>query len=174
LNTKPTIYWTLLSYKNWNLYLAATDKGLCFVGSQNQLLEEVSEWASKHFPGSLLVQNDEKLQPYVTEIVEYFQGQRQSFTFPSDYRGTPFQVAVWNALCEIPYGETKTYSEIANHIQKPAAVRAVGSAIGANPVMITIPCHRVIGKNGKLTGFRGGLEMKKLLLELEGRGSGDR
>ena len=73
-----------------------------------------------------------------------------------DYKGTSFQMAVWNALCQIPYGQTFTYSDIANQIGKPAAVRAVGAAIGANPLLITVPCHRVIGKSGALTGYRGG------------------
>lgn len=167
MDTRPTIYWTLLIHEGWKLYLAATEKGLCFVGSQNKPFEELKVWAEKHYAGSPLVQNDEKLQLYEKELVEYFQGKRKTFTIQSDFRGTPFQVAVWNALCKIPYGETKTYSDVADLIQKPSAVRAVGAAIGANPVMITIPCHRVIGKNGKLTGFRGGLEMKKRLLDLE-------
>ena len=167
MDPKPTIYWTLLLQEGWKLFVAATDKGLCFVGSQNKPFDELNEWAEKHYPGSPLVEDEEKLQPYVRELAEYFAGTRKTFSIKSDFKGTPFQVAVWNALCEIPYGVTKTYSDIAEHIQKPAAVRAVGAAIGANPVMITIPCHRVIGKNGKLTGFRGGLEMKKLLLELE-------
>lgn len=85
----------------------------------------------------------------------------ETFTIPIDVYGTAFQLAVWNTVREIPYGETHSYSEIAERIQKPNAVRAVGTAVGANPLLITIPCHRVIGKNGKLTGFRGGLEMKK-------------
>lgn len=167
MDLKPTIYWTLLLHEGWKLYVAATDKGLCFVGSQNKPFDELKEWAEKHYPCSLLVEDEEKLRPYVSELGEYFAGTRKTFSIQSDFKGTAFQVAVWNALCEIPYGETKTYSDIAEHIQKPTAVRAVGAAIGANPVMITIPCHRVIGKNGKLTGFRGGLEMKKQLLELE-------
>jgi methylated-DNA-[protein]-cysteine S-methyltransferase len=164
------IYWTLLVHESWNLYLAATLKGLCFIGSQNQTFEELSAWANKHFPGSPLVLDDGKLQPYVTELIEYLQGKRKCFTKPIDYNGTPFQLAVWNALCKIPYGQTKSYSDIAKHIQKPAAVRAVGAAIGANPVLITVPCHRVIGKSGKLTGYRGGLEMKNQLLKLEREG----
>ncbi|HEY2420250.1 MAG TPA: methylated-DNA--[protein]-cysteine S-methyltransferase [Neobacillus sp.] len=168
---KPTIYWTLMSHDGWNLYLAATVKGLCFVGSQDQPFEELSEWAGKHFPGSPLVHDHGKLQIYEDEIIEYLQGRRKSFTGPFEYYGTPFQMAVWRALCEIPYGETKSYSDIANHIQKPAAVRAVGAAIGANPILITVPCHRVIGKSGKLTGYRGGLEMKTRLLQLERAGS---
>ncbi len=92
---------------------------------------------------------------------------RKNFTIPFDFHGTTFQLDVWKALSEIPYGQTKSYSEIANQIQKPRAVRAVGSAIGANPILITVPCHRVIGKNGALTGYRGGMEMKTKLLKLE-------
>jgi methylated-DNA-[protein]-cysteine S-methyltransferase len=165
--TKPTIYWTLMTFEGWNIYIAATLKGLCFVGSLNKPFEELADWVEKRIPGCPLVQDDEKLEPYKAEIIEYLQGKRQTFTTPTDYQGTSFQLAVWNALCEIPYGQTCSYSEIAQSIQKPAAVRAVGTAIGANPILITVPCHRVIGKNGKLTGYRGGLDMKTRLLKLE-------
>jgi methylated-DNA-[protein]-cysteine S-methyltransferase len=161
------IYWSLLVHNTWNLYLAATEKGLCYVGSLNKPFEELKCWASKRFPGAALLQNDGILQPYKMEVMEYLKGEREHFTIPFDYHGTDFQLAVWNALCQIPYGETKSYSEIAHAIQKPAAVRAVGTAIGANPILISVPCHRVIGKKGALTGYRGGLEMKTKLLELE-------
>lgn len=166
-NKETPIFWSLLNNKHWNLYIAATEKGLCYVGSQNMPYKELADWAEKRFPGSPLVEDNEKLNSYAEELKEYFDGKRKSFTVPFDYHGTAFQVAVWNALCEIPFGETKSYSDIANHINKPAAVRAVGAAIGANPVLITVPCHRVVGKNGSLTGYRGGLEMKTQLLELE-------
>ena len=149
------------------MYIAATSKGLCFVGSQNSPFEEVSKWAEKAFPGSQLEENIEILRPYLEQIMEYLEGGRKDFTLSFDYNGTAFQQAVWKALCEIPYGQTKSYSDVANHINKPTAVRAVGAAIGKNPILITVPCHRVLGKNGSLTGFRGGLEMKKQLLELE-------
>ncbi|WP_066395211.1 methylated-DNA--[protein]-cysteine S-methyltransferase [Neobacillus mesonae] len=161
------IYWSLLNHKNWKMYIAATSKGLCYVGSQNQPFEELAEWSAKHLPGTPLVEEHQKLKPFATEIIDYLDGKRKSFTIPFDCHGTEFQTAVWNALCEIPYGETKSYSDIANSINRPSAVRAVGTAIGANPVLITIPCHRVVGKNGKLTGYRGGLEMKQQLLEIE-------
>ncbi|WP_427110645.1 methylated-DNA--[protein]-cysteine S-methyltransferase [Lysinibacillus xylanilyticus] len=164
---KPVLYWSLLKCKDWNFYIASSSKGLVFVGSQNKPFEELFEWAKKRFPGSSLVEDDEILEPYVVEITQYLEGERTTFTVPFEYAGTQFQQAVWNALCEIPYGQTKSYSDIANDINKPAAVRAIGAAIGANPVLITVPCHRVIGKNGSLTGYRGGLEMKSLLLELE-------
>jgi methylated-DNA-[protein]-cysteine S-methyltransferase len=167
IKNNQTVYWTLFVYEQWQMYIAATSNGLCYVGSQNKPFEELSNWVKNRFPNSVLVQDDEKLQPYTVELAEYFRGQRKTFTMPVDLYGTPFQLSVWNALCEIPYGQTQSYSEIADHIQKPASVRAVGAAIGANPVLITVPCHRVIGKNGTLTGYRGGLEMKKQLLQLE-------
>lgn len=166
---KPSIYWSLLEFADWNFYLAATLKGLCYVGSQNKPYEELAIWVEKHFPGSPLVEDNQVLEPYVSEIKEYLAGGRESFNFAADLRGTPFQVAVWNAVCEIPFGETKSYSDIAHMVKRPAAVRAVGTAIGANPVLLSVPCHRVLGKNGALTGFRGGLDMKAKLLELEGQ-----
>lgn len=167
---KPVIYWSSLTSNHWRFYVAATTKGLVFVGSHNAPFEELSEWAKKRFSDSPLVEDRQKLEPYAIEMIEYLEGKRKAFTIPFDYSGTAFQVAVWDALCDIPYGQTKSYSDIANHINKPAAVRAVGAAIGANPVLITVPCHRVVGKNGSLTGYRGGLGMKTELLNLEKRG----
>nr|WP_286168732.1 methylated-DNA--[protein]-cysteine S-methyltransferase [Roseburia sp. 1XD42-34] len=95
------------------------------------------------------------------------EGKRQKFELDVDLYGTAFQQKVWQALQQIPFGKTVTYSDIAESIEKPQAVRAVGAAIGANPIFIIVPCHRVIGKNGALTGFRGGLDMKKRLLLFE-------
>lgn len=100
-------------------------------------------------------------------ISDYFSGKSDSFSIPLELRGTAFQRAVWSALQEIPYGTTCTYSSIAARIGRPTAVRAVAHAIGQNPIGIFVPCHRVIGKNGSLTGFAWGLDIKKALLELE-------
>jgi len=144
-------------------------EGACLCRFTEQIIEELLEWAKKRFPGSPFIEDDEMLQPFAAEITQYLEGKRKTFTVPFHNVGTPFQLAVWHALCAIPYGQTKSYSDIANDINKPAAVRAVGAAIGANPISITVPCHRVIGKNGSLTGYRGGLEMKTLLLDLEKR-----
>ena len=107
--------------------------------------------------------------PLVQQLLEYFSGQRKTFDFPLAPKGTPFQLAVWNALLEIPYGDTITYAELARRIGKPSAIRAVGAANGANPIPVIIPCHRVIGSNGTLTGYGGGIERKQWLLALEGR-----
>ncbi|MEJ9151386.1 methylated-DNA--[protein]-cysteine S-methyltransferase [Bacillus smithii] len=168
-NNDLFVYWTLFDNKQWKMHIAATTNGLCYIGSPNGSLADLSRWLKKRLPNSVLVQDDQKLQLYIDELSQYFEGQRQTFTVPVDLYGTPFQLSVWNALCEIPYGQTKSYSEIADYLQKPTSIRAVGTAIGANPVLIVVPCHRVIGKNGTLTGYRGGLEMKKQLLELENK-----
>jgi methylated-DNA-[protein]-cysteine S-methyltransferase len=101
------------------------------------------------------------------ELIAYFSGQLQRFRTPVAPQGTPFQRRVWQALCEIPYGQTISYGELARRIDAIKAVRAVGAANGANPIAIIVPCHRVIGSNGSLTGFGGGLPNKRALLELE-------
>ncbi|PWW02905.1 methylated-DNA-[protein]-cysteine S-methyltransferase [Paenibacillus cellulosilyticus] len=168
-SNRKILYWSLLSHEGWRVHIAAVDEGLCFVGSQEQTVEELTAWADRRMPGYEFMRDDEKLQPYADELIRYFKGGLEQFTSPLYYQGTPFQEAVWKALCEIPYGQTCSYSDIATRIQKPASVRAVGTAIGANPILITVPCHRVIGKNGSLSGYRGGIEMKTKLLELERR-----
>lgn len=101
------------------------------------------------------------------QLDEYFAGERTSFDLPLALRGTPFQLRVWRALCDIPYGETISYGELARRVGAPGAARAVGLANGRNPVPIIVPCHRVIGANGTLTGYGGGLDRKRWLLALE-------
>ena len=113
---------------------------------------------------------DPVLHRAVSELREYFEGRRQAFDVPVATAGTAFQQQVWNALRGIPYGELRSYRDVAVAIGRPAAVRAVGAANGRNPVPIIVPCHRVIGSNGTLTGFGGGLETKRRLLALEGAG----
>jgi methylated-DNA-[protein]-cysteine S-methyltransferase len=105
----------------------------------------------------------------IRQLTEYFAGERKTFRLELDPSGTEFQRSVWRELREIPYGETISYKQLAERISKPKAVRAVGAANGANPIPIIIPCHRVIGHDGSLTGFGGGLPLKKRLLELESR-----
>jgi methylated-DNA-[protein]-cysteine S-methyltransferase len=106
------------------------------------------------------------------QLGEYFAGQRKVFTVKLDFAGTHFQRRVWEALLTIPYGETRSYGDIARQIGSPAAVRAVGAANGRNPISIIAPCHRVVGSTGKLTGFAGGLRTKARLLEFEGHKGG--
>jgi methylated-DNA-[protein]-cysteine S-methyltransferase len=148
------------------LKLVASDKGLVAVLWENDnprrvRLSELVE-CSEH---PILVRTQKELD-------EYFAGKRDAFTVPLDMRGTPFQKQVWEALLGIPFGETRTYGQLANQLGNPKATRAVGAANGRNPLAILVPCHRVIGFSGKLTGFAGGLEAKGHLLRLEGRNEG--
>jgi methylated-DNA-[protein]-cysteine S-methyltransferase len=121
------------------------------------------QFRAEHFPFS----DDPRFSPIVNELTEYFDGARKVFTMPLAPRGTPFQLAVWNELANIAYGETISYGQLAERIRNPKAVRAVGAANGANPIPIVLPCHRVIGANGSLTGYGGGLPIKQRLLALE-------
>lgn len=114
-----------------------------------------------------LSENDPILVKAIKQLEEYFSGDRTEFDLPIAAVGTEFQQRVWQALTTIPYGETWSYQDLANAIGNPKAVRAVGLANGKNPVSVIVPCHRVIGKNGKLTGYAGGVERKSKLLELE-------
>jgi O-6-methylguanine DNA methyltransferase len=113
-------------------------------------------------------QSENAMRNYVGPLEEYFAGQRRQFDFPLDLRGTDFQLACWRALIEIPYGETRTYADIARAVARPQGFRAVGMANNRNPVAIVVPCHRVIASDGTLCGYGGGLDIKRKLLELEG------
>lgn len=101
------------------------------------------------------------------QVREYLKGHRRTFDFPYELHGTEFQKKVWNALCQVPYGETCTYKEIASVVGNSKASRAVGMANNKNPLMVVVPCHRIVGTHGNLIGYAGGLDMKKALLELE-------
>src|SRR5690625_2982672 len=153
------ITYTRLKGLDSDLWVVATKKGICYIGSESH----TKTWLKN----KNVEENKESMEPYITELVEYINGERKIFDLPLDVKGTDFQKAVWKNLQEIPYGETRSYTEIAENIGKPEAVRAVASAIGKNPVLFVIPCHRVIRKNGKLSGFREGVQMKERLLELD-------
>ncbi len=166
---EQNIMYGFFDYNVGTLYLAATENGLCFVGSLNESLRELEDGVTKLFPKVTLVENKVGLQPYHQQFSDYFNGSRTTFTLPIDVNGTLFQQKVWKALTTIPYGQTKSYGEIAAEIGQPGSFRAVGTAIGKNPLLIVVPCHRVIHKNGKLAGYRGKLDMKETLLSLEKR-----
>lgn len=145
------------------LTLVASDAGLAAILWENEV--------PKHGRLRPLCQNDDHplLCETTRQLEEYFCGTRRHFDLPLDVEGTAFQKKVWQALLSIPFGETRSYRQIAEQIGHPTAVRAVGAANGRNPLSIVAPCHRVIGANGKLTGFAGGLAVKAFLLELETR-----
>jgi methylated-DNA-[protein]-cysteine S-methyltransferase len=151
------------------LALFATKAGLLCLA----LPPEAEAWGAKNVARMLggspaFVDDAAPLRQTIAQLDEYFAGKRRVFDLPLDPRGSDFQRAVWQAIAEVPYGATTTYAAIARAIGRPDAVRAVGAANGANPLPIVIPCHRVVGANGALTGYGGGLELKARLLELEG------
>ncbi len=125
-------------------------------------------WLTRHLPDAEFVESLTHLTILERELEEYFAGARQHFSVAFDLRGTPFQMGVWRALASIPYGETRSYADVARKVKRPNAFRAVGAASGANPLPILIPCHRVIASDGGLGGYGGGLEAKRRLLALEG------
>lgn len=124
---------------------------------------------NKELPRDMQLTETPLLKEAARQLESYFAGELKEFSLPLEPSGTDFLKQVWSALCEIPFGKTATYGEIAERIGRPKAARAVGLANNRNPIPIFIPCHRVIGADGSLTGYRGGLEMKKKLLELEKR-----
>lgn len=146
-------YFCKYQFENISLYLVSTETHLINI----QFTQ----------PQKALLQTTELLSMATIQLDEYFQGKRTTFSLPFKLTGTPFQLAVWKELQNIPYGQTTSYKEIAQKINKPKACRAVGMANNKNPLPIIIPCHRVIGSNGKLIGYAGGLKLKNYLLELE-------
>jgi O-6-methylguanine DNA methyltransferase len=159
----------MIYFSEWRDYsIASSDKGVCYLG--NAARSTVMTLLTEHYEEDVMIgpMADDKNHRYLIDMERYFDGSLQTFDWKYDLRGTPFQQQVWQQLLQVPYGETVTYGEIAERLNKKSAVRAVGGAIGRNPVMIAIPCHRVIGKNGRLTGFSGGLHIKRQLLDIEG------
>jgi AraC family transcriptional regulator, regulatory protein of adaptative response / methylated-DNA-[protein]-cysteine methyltransferase len=150
------------------LLVAATAKGVCavFMGDSDAALERA---LTKEFPAATLVPGHTGLRKWMRDIVGHLRGRRPRLELPLDIQATAFQWQVWNALSRIPYGETRTYKEVAASIGKPSAVRAVAHACASNPVSVVIPCHRVVRTSGELAGYRWGLDRKKALLAAEHR-----
>ncbi|HUM06860.1 MAG TPA: methylated-DNA--[protein]-cysteine S-methyltransferase [Terriglobales bacterium] len=140
------------------LFLAGSDKGLVRLEFESR----VQRLADVRLQESAVA-----LAPYLSELREYFAGERREFTFALDLRGTDFQMRCWKALLDIPYGETRTYADLARAIGHPNAFRAVGMSNNRNPIAIVVPCHRVIASDGSLCGYGGGLDIKRKLLTLE-------
>ena len=156
-------YYRLLLTPVGELTLIAGEQGLAAVAWENERPSRIRAHPE------LRVTDHPVLEQAAYQLTEYFNCQRQAFDLPLQFEGTPFQCEVWQALREIPYGETRSYRDIAERIHRPKAMRAVGAANGRNPLSVIVPCHRVIGANGSLTGFAGGLDVKQQLLTLEAK-----
>ncbi len=150
---------------------AASERGLCRLLPPGHGLDELHTWTARHRPGVVL-EFDSTVAGEIQPLLDgFFDGRPPRSTPPLDLIGTPFQRAVWQAVCQVPYGETRSYAEIARQVGRPAAWRAVGAANAINPVCLIIPCHRIIGADGTLKGYAGGILSRTLLLEIERRAS---
>jgi len=165
-----TLYWSSVPSAQGICTVMATEKGVCWVGTPGTSREYGLRWLERRLSVAHVIAGEEvePLRQAMDQLRRYFAGERVQFSCLLDLRGTPFQVMVWEELYRIPYGSTRSYAQIAQAIGRPRAVRAVGAANGANPVAVIVPCHRVIGSGGTLTGYGGGLPMKQWLLALEG------
>jgi AraC family transcriptional regulator of adaptative response/methylated-DNA-[protein]-cysteine methyltransferase len=164
--TDTTIRFAVGECSLGSILVAASDKGVCaiFLGDDPDALARNLQ---DRFPNAHLIGGDKAFEQLVARVVGLVENPRQGIDLPLDIRGTAFQQKVWRALTQIPLGQTATYADIARRIGNPKAVRAVGSACGANPVAVVIPCHRVIHTNGSITGYRWGVARKKALLNRE-------
>ena len=153
-------YWTMIDSPLGRLLLTADEKGISGVIMDADIDEHTR-------PKGSWVEDPARFEEARRQLDEYFAGQRTEFDLPLNAKGTPFQQDVWAALQTIPYGEVRSYGQIAAQIGRPGASRAVGLANGRNPIAVIVPCHRVIGASGALTGYGGGLHRKRLLLDLE-------
>ncbi|MFK7920893.1 MAG: bifunctional transcriptional activator/DNA repair enzyme AdaA [Bacteroidia bacterium] len=150
------------------MYICSTERGICMLEFVDRdILEADFASLQKYLQAPILWGENDHIKQARKELKEYFAGERQQFELALDMPGTDFQQSIWQALTKVPYGETATYGALAVEINNPKAVRAVGAANGANRIAIVVPCHRIIGKNGKLTGYGGGLDRKSFLLETE-------
>jgi AraC family transcriptional regulator of adaptative response/methylated-DNA-[protein]-cysteine methyltransferase len=149
------------------LTAGATDRGVCLLEFSDRRMLDAQLASVRERIGPVIAGASPLLEQLRSELAEYFAGTRREFTVPLVYPGTAFQVKVWNALRRIPYGETRSYEQLALSVGAPGAQRAVGHANGLNRLAILIPCHRVVNKDGKLGGYGGGLWRKQRLLELE-------
>ena len=147
--------------------IASTLRGLAYVELPHASGRGLDGWLRRCAADSHCVEAFAPNRRAIRQILEYLEGKRTAFDLPLDLRGTAFQRDVWQALLEIPYGEIRSYQEIARAVGRPSAVRAVGAANGSNPIALVVPCHRVIATGGKLGGYGGGLELKARLLAME-------
>ncbi|GAB7387427.1 hypothetical protein BSNK01_12630 [Bacillaceae bacterium] len=149
--------------------LASTERGVCWIdfGEGDRVIASLKQWCRRWLHTERVEPDEQANADAVEQLTAYFSGKRKDFDLPLDMRGTHFQLKVWNELHKIPYGETRSYKEIAEGIGAPKSVRAVGGANHQNPLSIIVPCHRVIGANGALVGYGGGLGIKAYLLSLE-------
>ncbi len=170
-NSHDHVYYDLFDTSYGSMLIASTDKGVCLANFIEENYEKQQSWLEKHFYKDHIFKHKERNIEAYLQLEAYFKGERKYFDLNLHLLGTPFQKQVWHQLQKIQYGECHTYKDVAVQLGDAKKCRAVGGAVGKNPLIIIVPCHRVIGSNGKMTGFSslGGIELKKKLLKLEKR-----
>ncbi|EHO46207.1 putative methylated-DNA--[protein]-cysteine S-methyltransferase [Lentilactobacillus kisonensis F0435] len=163
------IYWESIEVDDQKFFFTVTDKGLNFVSSPGRFLSEIFDFYPENRYRYQFIYNDTVTEPYLDELTDYFDKKRQDFDLPLDFGnlGTPLQQRVWTEIQKIPYGQTITYKQLAENVGNKKAVRAVATAVAQNPLLIVVPCHRVIKTGGDIGDYRGGKEAKKALLQFE-------
>lgn len=166
-STQETIHWTEFDTPVGTMRMASSPRGVVYLELPLENGRGFRGWMKRHAPKAKLVEAFKPNRGYIAQVTQYLAGKRREFDIPLDVRGTEFQCEVYDELARIDYGELRSYADVARAIGRPAAVRAVGAANGANPIAIIVPCHRVIASNGHLHGYGGGLELKAQLLAME-------
>jgi O-6-methylguanine DNA methyltransferase len=162
------IVWAAMKSRITTIRVAVTPRGVCKIALGKETAQDFWGWLDRYIgPAPHKMERSGIVALALDQIGEYLAGHRREFDLPLDLRGTEFQRRVWSAVAGIPYGQTQTYTQIAQALGKPLAVRAVGAANGANPLPLVVPCHRVLGSDGSLTGYGGGLDVKQKLLKME-------
>jgi methylated-DNA-[protein]-cysteine S-methyltransferase len=162
------IYCTSFDSKIGTIYIASTEKGLCKICIPKETKKDFFSWLATNFNEEDVVDNKSRNKEVIDQLTRYFNGKLAKFSVPMDLIGTTFQLRVWKELRNIPYGTTISYKQLARRVGVPRGFQAVGSANGCNPMPIIIPCHRVIGTDGSLTGYAAGIKTKEFLLRAEG------
>lgn len=168
-----TVAYTSIPMPVGDILVAGTERGICaLIIAAHAEMPSALDALQHYCPAAPLVPDADALRDATGQLTEYLDGTRQTFDLPLDLTGTPFQKQVWQSLLEIPYGDTVTYRDLAHALGRPGGAQAVGGAVGRNPISIIVPCHRVLGSDGSLTGYMWGTHVKRWLLDHERRLAG--
>lgn len=162
------VYWTPFTTPLGSAYVASTRRGLCRLALPQESREHFFVWLRTHFEPDQILPHPGPNMEIIEQIEAYWRGERTRFEVRLDLAGTPFQQAVWQALLRVPFGKTTTYRALAESVNSPRGYQAVGAAVGSNPLLLVVPCHRVVGSDGALTGYAAGADTKRWLLQHEG------
>ncbi|MAG29991.1 MAG: hypothetical protein CL908_03740 [Deltaproteobacteria bacterium] len=167
MSSMEALFTTRVETPIGSLRIVSSEKGLVYIELPHANGRGFAGWKKTHAPEAKVIERRTAQEETVDQLLEYTSGERREFEIDLDLRATPFQLSVYRRVVKIGYGETMSYSDVADAIKKPKAVRAVGAANGANPIPLVIPCHRVIARGGALQGYAGGLDLKARLLAME-------